>query len=567
MAIGRRGLWIGVVTIGVLLIGGSSWVSVRNLKPHPKEERHYKVERGDLVVDVVESGTVEAVKWVDVRPRTGGRVAQLLVEEGDRVQGGQVLAVIDPQETRLMVEGLEAQRRSAVSRLEQARISYETQEREAQAALKQAEARFSQATKEYEAQPSLTATSIEQAEANLENAKRELEILKTATLPQEILDADSRVQEAKATLDNTEAEYTRVQGLLEKGFSSEREVEAAKQQYDTARIRYDAAVKARKLLDTQHPQRLKSAADSVRSAQASYDQAKANEYLVKVSKDAYDSAKAGLAAAQAGLDGVLATKEQITQAQANIDQIGSQLADARRQLSETEIRSPMAGMVTQRYVQIGDLVTALSSFTAGDPVYQIADLSGLKIKLLVNEVDVTKLAVGQEVEITVDAVRGEVFGGTVAKIAPASEAATGVAAMTTSSSNAVVRFEVEVTVKQADPRLRHGMSARCRIITARAKNVLLLAAEAVGKEPKKGKEEYFAMRPTGKMVRGEKGKMEEEKERVPLEIGLKGVTKYQILKGAKEGDEFARAPYGGPKRKELSIFGPDHGEEEEEKTE
>ncbi|GMV37869.1 MAG: hypothetical protein AMXMBFR61_23770 [Fimbriimonadales bacterium] len=561
MRIGKRGLVFGCLGLGVIVIGGSTWMAVRAMKPAEKKERTFTVTRGELVVDVIESGTVEAVRAVEVRPRTGGRVARLLVEEGQMVRAGDTLATIDPKETELAVAQVRAQQRSALSRLQEAGIRYETDLRSTSADLRQAEAAYRQARQELETQPKLTEAALDQAKAAMDAASQDLEELQEAVFPQERLNANRAVDDARANLEQRRAEHARLTSLVAKGYASTRELEAAKALLDTAQTAYDSAVKARALLEKQQPVRLRAAEERLKQAQASYRQAQANTYVVQMKKEALQIAEANLAAARARQQNVRATREQVDQARAAVDQVGSQLADAERQLSETAIRSPLDGMVTKRYVQVGDLVTALSGFSAGTPVYQIADLSELRVRLKVNEVDVARLREGQEVEITADALQGAKFEGRVHRIAPASEGAAATAA--TATTDTVVKFEVEVRLRDPDPRLKPGMTAKCRIITGRAKNALLLAAEAVGKET--GKDEYYGLLLTGKQVKDKKtGKMVAETQRVSLRIGLKGVTQYEILDGAKEGDKFAKAPFSGPKRKPMNVFGPQAEEQSEE---
>ncbi|MEP0765408.1 MAG: efflux RND transporter periplasmic adaptor subunit [Fimbriimonadia bacterium] len=559
MRIGKRGVVFGCLGLGVIIIGGSTWVAMRAMQPAQKKERTFTVTRGELVVDVVESGTVEAVRAVEVRPRTGGRVASLLVEEGQMVRAGQTLATVDPQETQLVVAQVRAQQRSALSRLQEAGIRYETDQRSTSADLRQAEASYRQARQELETQPKLTEAALDQAKAAMDAASQDLVELQDAIFPQERLNADRAVDDARANLEQRRAEHMRVSNLVAKGYASARELEAAKALFDTAQTAYVSAVKARELLDKQQPVRLKAAEERLKQAQASYRQAQANTYVVQLKKEALQIAEANLAAARARQQNVRATREQVDQARAAVDQVGSQLADAERQLNETEIRSPMNGMATKRYVQVGDLVTALSGFSAGTPVYQIADLSELRVRLQVNEVDVARLREGQDVEITADALQGVKFEGRVHRIAPASEGA----AVTAVTADTVVKFEVEVRLRDPDPRLKPGMTAKCRIITGRAKNALLLAAEAVGKET--GKDVYYGLLLTGKQVKDKKtGKMVPETRRVPLQIGLKGVTQYEIVSGAKEGDKFAKAPFTGPKRKPMNVFGPPSEEQSED---
>jgi HlyD family secretion protein len=92
----RRWLWIGALG---LVIAGAGWAVVRP-KGKPGEEKDKvktaKAEVADVQVRVTEVGSVEPDVKVDVKSALSGKVVELLVREGDRVQRGQVLARVEP---------------------------------------------------------------------------------------------------------------------------------------------------------------------------------------------------------------------------------------------------------------------------------------------------------------------------------------------------------------------------------------------------------------------------------------------------------------------------------------
>ena len=97
-----------------------------------------------------------------------------------------------------------------------------------------------------------------------------------------------------------------------------------------------------------------------------------------------------------------------------------------------------------------------------------------------NEIDVARLRLGMPVEIDVDAFPEGSYRGKVNKIAPSSTSmaqAGGGAAM---SSDAVVKYEVEVRLDRPDAKLRSGMSAKCTFETIKRTNVLRLPIDFVG---------------------------------------------------------------------------------------
>jgi len=236
-------------------------------------------------------------------------------------------------------------------------------------------------------------------------------------------------------------------------------------------------------------------------------------------------------------------EKEVLQAQAAVEQLQSALKEARTRLADTTIRAPMSGVVTQRYIESGELVTSgVATFSSGMPLVQIADLSRMRIKLQVNEVDIGKVQVGQKVEIRLDALRDEVFEGRVRKVAPASSVTQQGA-----PGGAVIKFPVEVEIEKPDPRMKPGMSAKCRIIVERRQNVLRLPKEAL----------QFVDASTARVsvVHREvvNGKTVDKNETRTVKTGLRGDAFVEILSGLKEGEKVRPQPFTGPKRQQFEM--------------
>ena len=82
-----------LVVCGIGTVAYRQYQSVQQ-KLEANKSKLGTVETGDLVVQVVESGTIDAVKVVEVKSRASGRLAELLVEEGDLVSRGDLIARI-----------------------------------------------------------------------------------------------------------------------------------------------------------------------------------------------------------------------------------------------------------------------------------------------------------------------------------------------------------------------------------------------------------------------------------------------------------------------------------------
>ena len=143
----------------------------------------------------------------------------------------------------------------------------------------------------------------------------------------------------------------------------------------------------------------------------------------------------------------------------------------------TTVVAPMAGTVTRLNVEEGEIVTSgRSAFSQGPAVLTIADLSRMVVKTRINEVDIAKIALGQRVEIRVDAYRDKIFEGRVNEIAPSAYTPDQRGGQ---QGDGTITFEVMIEVVGSPPELLPGMSADVDIIVMEDDNVLQLPIDSV----------------------------------------------------------------------------------------
>jgi HlyD family secretion protein len=131
----------------------------------------------------------------------------------------------------------------------------------------------------------------------------------------------------------------------------------------------------------------------------------------------------------------------------------------------------MSGVVIRKGVELGETVTSgVSSFNAGTVLFTVADLDSLIVKVNLNEVDIAKVSVGQEVRITLDAYPQKVFGGKVRFVAPAATLV-----------EKIKVFEIEVALDELGDSFRTGMSANVEILGEARTKALSLPLEALQK--------------------------------------------------------------------------------------
>jgi RND family efflux transporter MFP subunit len=164
----------------------------------------------------------------------------------------------------------------------------------------------------------------------------------------------------------------------------------------------------------------------------------------KTAQASYDKSKSDWDRAQGLFDQKAISDADRQDAKLALVNAESQLLSARKDLENARVRAPQGGVVTQRYVGVGSMLSG------GTPVAHIVDADDLKLTIQVGERDVLKVRPGQIVSVESDLYPGASFRGTVSTVSP--------------KGDSTLSFPVEVSLK-ADPRrlLYDGMSAKARI--------------------------------------------------------------------------------------------------------
>ena len=259
--------------------------------------------------------------------------------------------------------------------------------------------------------------------------------------------------------------------------------------------------------------------------------------------------------AQSNYDAVLAAF-QVSEAQARnsaavVRQREAQLAQARIDLSRTEIRSPVDGIVVKRSIEPGQTVAA--SLQSPELFIIARNLTDMRVETSVDEADVGRIAPGQKATFTVDAFPGRRFEGEVQQVRKAA----------TIVSN-VVSYTVVITTTNPDFILLPGMTANVRIITARKDGVLKVPNAALRFKPldtAKAAGPAIAVSPaptSGKRVGGIP-RVWRLVERKPVEVTIKtgisdGAATELLSDELKEGDELITGQ--NTEKPKAAAFGP-----------
>jgi membrane fusion protein (multidrug efflux system) len=133
---------------------------------------------------------------------------------------------------------------------------------------------------------------------------------------------------------------------------------------------------------------------------------------------------------------------------------------ARLEYSYTDIRAPIDGVITERFIKVGNTISA------NDKAFQITDMDPLLSYLFVPEKEFRRLKPGQSARMTVDAIPGEVFDASILRISPVVDPETGT-------------FKVTLAIVDPSTRLKPGMFGRFQIIFDQRQNVLLVPRVAI----------------------------------------------------------------------------------------
>jgi len=251
----------------------------------------------------------------------------------------------------------------------------------------------------------------------------------------------------------------------------------------------------------------------------------------------------------------LSAKAQLNAAKAQVEQTRAALQQEETNLRYTRILSPVDGVVISRNVDIGQTVAA--SFQT-PTLFSIAqDLTRMQIDTNVDEADIGRIRVGQQVQFTVDAYPDVQFPGKVSEVRNAP--------ITVQN---VVTYIVVIKVANPEHKLKPGMTANVSIITASSQGVLKIPNAAlrfkwtVQKAPDRGKGGGAA---GGAPAAGEQDGQKRQgvwilegqnPRRIPIKAGISDGNYTAVLSGdLKEGDAVIVEATGAAKKTETRIGG------------
>ena len=198
------------------------------------------------------------------------------------------------------------------------------------------------------------------------------------------------------------------------------------------------------------------------------------------------------------------------------------LGEAREQFSKTDIRSPISGIIVALPIKVGETAIASTNAFAGAQLMQIADTSAIQAELKVDEADIAKIAVGQDVSVYAAAFPDLALVGKVHQIA-----------LAPTLENQGRSYQVTALLEAPkDAALRSGMSARADIFLGDGSRTLAVPVEAVGTDVDEDK----------KITRFVWVDRDGQARKVVVEVGLSDDKWEAIASGLKAGDRVITGP-------------------------
>lgn len=459
------------------------------------------VKRGNIIQSISTTGTVDSSEIKNLSVQVSGEVLQTSTT-GSHVKKGDILLKVDNTKLLLSIEQSKINVEVAESSLKQAQISYkaalDANHVAIQVAQKNNELAQQSSDNAYnnlENTNSIGNASIESATIALQNAQNSF---------------NASINQAQVSLDQATNQLNIVKGNSpsdEKLASSEASVANAQASYNSS---VTSATNSLNSASASLNQAQEQASSNSENAENSYKQALINQSI------AYWNTLSSLEQAQQKIQ---STIESINSAKKQVDLAKISLETASLDLNKNVIVAPFDGVILSSAFNQGEYSSS------GATAISIASDDFL-IKSSVNETDITKVSIGNNVNLSFDAYPEKEFQGEITSI---SEAPTVL--------NNITSYEIKVRLKNTDKlKLLYGLSTNLTIITAKAEKVLMIPVQAVYKENGKEFVDILLTPPANSKTTLNMKDISKSIKKIEITTGISNYTYVEVKSGLNEGD-------------------------------
>jgi HlyD family secretion protein len=448
----------------------------------------YEVKRGDMLVSVVEGGTVEAVNEISIRSEVEGTARIIfIVPEGSNVKKGDLLVQLDSSSSEDAVN------------LQQINVE------KAQFALVQAE-------QQLEIQKSVVESEIQAATLKVEFAESDLMKFTNGLALQTARNAQIDITNVLETLEIDRERLRWSEKLYKQGFETKGNLDKDRLTASQSQLKLEQAQRALWMVETFDNPKTK------RSLEAALQEAAENLDRVKLQDDRK------LAQYRADVESqkkTLALSEE-------------KLARDKKQLVATKIYAPQDGLVV--YAGSGgghwsneSMIEEGAVVRNRQEVIKLPDVSAMKVQVKIHETYINQIALGQPAFVVLDSMPDQRFRGNVSKVAPLPDS------QSRWGNPDLKIYATEILITDKLPDIKPGLSARAEVLITNLVGVVSVPIQAVS--TRKGKQVVFLANAP--------------QEPVPVTVGQYNTKFIQICSGVRDGDQVLLAPPFDTKEKDL----------------
>ena len=441
------------------------------------------VRRGPLRISILQRGELEAKNQVQLRSEIEGRTTILsLIAEGTMVQPGDLLAELDASEQIDQRVGQEIAVENAISDLTKAEQNLEIQK-------------------------SQNASDIARAEQDLDFARKDLTKYQDGDWPQQLQEAEEAIILAQEELAQAKDRLEWSRRLEKDGFLTRTKLEEDELSYESSKIRLEQTKRRKTLLiDYDNPREMARLTAAVEEAERELERVKLQAEARLVD---YDAAV------------------RTSKSKRKLEE--EKLAKLERQIAAAKIYAPEAGMVVYGREDGGrgrgdDPIQEGTEVRQRQEIITIPRSGEMMVKASLHESVLKKVDVGQRCVVTIDALPGQEFIGTVDFVAHLADKGSWWA-------NPDQRlYRTEISLDRSHAEMRPGMSCGVEIIVADLDDTLYVPVQSVVYH--RGETICFV---------DDSGSIEERQ----VEVGLSSEKWAQVLGGVEEGEIVLLAPPPG----------------------
>jgi HlyD family secretion protein len=453
-------------------------------KPEGLTVSCFEVKRSDMLVSVVEGGTVEAVNEISIRSEVEGTARIIfIVPEGSNAKKGDLLVQLDSSSSEDQVN------------LQQINVE------KAQFALVQAE-------QQLEIQKSVVDSEIAAAKLKVEFAESDLEKFTKGQALQTERNAQIDITNVLETLEIDQERLTWSEKLYKQGFETKGNLDKDRLTASQSRLKLEQSQKALWMVETFDNPKMK------RSLEAALQEAKENLERVKLQDDRK--------LAQYAAD-VESQKKTLSLSQEKLER-------DKKQLVATKIYAPQDGLVV--YAGSGgghwsneSMIEEGAVVRNRQEIIKLPDVSAMKVQVKIHETYINQIELGQPAFVVLDSMPDQRFRGNVSKVAPLPDS------QSRWGNPDLKIYATEILITDKLPDIKPGVSARAEVLITNLVNVVSVPIQSV--TTRKGKQVVFlASAP---------------QEPVPVIVGQYNTKFIQICSGLRDGDQglLARGDHRG----------------------